>query len=81
MNLKKVTSKETFQKNFKNTKIYDILLSSTYEVFLEYALERATFEEYSVLEFPYFSISLLEKACELDLNVELQNDKWLVSKK
>lgn len=76
-----ILSKEEFQRNFRNTKLYDILLNTIYEIFLECTLEHATFDDYSVLEFPYFTLNLLKKADELNLNVDHLNDRWFVSKK
>lgn len=76
-----ILSKEEFQRILINTKLHDILLNLIYEIFLEGTIEHATFDDYSVLEFSYFTLNLFEKADELNLIVEHLNGRWFVSKK
>ncbi|EQA5469021.1 hypothetical protein [Enterococcus faecalis] len=80
MSTLKVQSKEAFQQKLANSILFDILSNILYERFLTEILEHAKFQDYSTLEFDYFTYSLIDKAGELNLKVEKHNKTWIVSK-
>ena len=67
------------KKEFHQNLLHSSLMDSFYQCYLITVIGKTNFNKYSVLELEYLPLELLHNISSLNLEMEYQNGKWLIS--